>query len=261
MATEAEMIDLFQRALELCEIGPGRTLAVLSAGDSLRDYARAFVTAGNRLGAKTLDVNVVPASIAKSDDRLKDFGKNSLAGNPGAMAQLKSADLVIDLLVASFSREGEEIQQAGARMLLVCEKFETLKRLFPTPDHRRRTEAAVKRIAGAKTFRFTNAAGSDVTYRFNGKYRPLMEYGYVAEPGRWDHWPAGLVANFTEDVNGRVVMNEGDIVYPQMQFLTEPVEFEIEAGTVTLIKGGKEAEALRRWMDSYNDPQIGRAHV
>ena len=163
--------------------------------------------------------------------------------------------MIVDLLVASFSREGDELQKGGARMLLVCEKPETLERLFPTAEHRARTEASMKRLARAKSFRFTNVAGSDVTYRFHGKYKPLIEYGYTADAGRWDHFPAGLIANFTEDVNGRVVMSEGDIVYPSMMFLTEPLEFEIEKGQVTRMKGGKQADELRRWMDSYKDPR------
>jgi 2,5-dihydroxypyridine 5,6-dioxygenase len=56
-------------------------------------------------------------------------------------------------------------------------------------------------------------------------------------------------------VNGRVVMNEGDIIYPSMMFLEEPLEFEIEKGQVTKMKGGKQADELRRWMDSYDDPR------
>ena len=256
MATHQEMVDLFREELKLCEVKPSETISVLSAGDSLPEYRKAFVQAVGELGASVKDVNVAGTGAGDDpDDRLKDFGKNSLGRDAKAMATLKGSDMVVDLFVCSFSPEGEEIQAAGARVLLVCEKFETLTRLFPTPDHRRRTEAAAKRIANAKTFRFTNDAGSDVTYRFNGKYRPLIEYGYNPDPGRWDHFPAGLVANFTEDVEGRVVMNEGDIVYPQLQFLTEQVEFEIKGGQVTAIKGGREAAEIKNWMESYKDPR------
>ncbi|MBM3511963.1 MAG: leucyl aminopeptidase [Alphaproteobacteria bacterium] len=255
-AAKKEMLELFRRELELCKVRKGETVAVLSVGDSLRDYATAFLAAARQLGATALDVNLEGKSTSVGD-RMKEFGRNPLADNPKAMAKLKNADMVVDLLVASFSAQELEIRAAGARMLLVCEDFETLKRLSPTPALRDRTEAALRRLHKAKTFRFTNLVGTDVTYEFDGKYRPLMEYGYVAEPGRWDHWPAGLVANCARDgaVNGRVVMNEGDIVYPRMEFLATPVEFVIERGAVTRIKGGKEADDLRRWMDGYKDPR------
>ena len=242
------MVELFQKELGLCKVREGETVAVLSSGEGLRHYAQAFLAAAKNLGAEAIDVH-----LPDDGKGLKDFGKNKLAAHPAAMEKLRGADMIVDLLVASFSREGDELQQAGARMLLVCEEPDTLRRLFPTADHRVRTEAAMKRISAAKTFRFTNAAGSDVTYRFHNRYKPLMEYGYTADPGRWDHFPAGLVANFTEDVEGRVVMSEGDIVYPTMMFLEQPIEFEIERGQVRRIKGGKQADDMRRWMDSYND--------
>jgi 2,5-dihydroxypyridine 5,6-dioxygenase len=244
------MMELFKKELELCKVREGETVAVLSAGERYRHYARDFIAAAQALGAKAVDVNLPGKS-----EGLNAVGKNGLSKHPEAMEKLRGADMIIDLLVAPFSREGEELQNAGVRMLLVCEEPDTLRRLFPTPDHRARTEAAMKRISAARTFRFTNALGTDVTYRFHGKYKPLMEYGYTADPGRWDHFPAGLIANFTEDVNGRVVMNEGDIVYPSMMFLNEPLEFEIEKGYVKRMKGGKQADELRKWMDSYDDPR------
>ncbi|MSP52400.1 MAG: leucyl aminopeptidase [Alphaproteobacteria bacterium] len=256
-AISKEMVDLFKRELELCKVREGETVAVLSVGDSLRDYAKAFLTAAKKLGAKVIDVNLPAGKATTAEDRLKDFGKNPLADNPKAMAKLKAADLVIDLLVASFSAQEIEIRNAGPRMLLVCEDFEILKRLFPTPELRARTEAALSRLSKARTFRFTNQQGTDITYEFGTNYRALMEYGYVAEPGRWDHWPAGLVASCPRDgaVNGHVVMDEGDIIFPRMQFLTEPVEFVVEKGIVTKIKGGKEAADLQRWMEGYKDPR------
>src|SRR5579871_1777016 len=252
MKQDPEMIELFKSELQLCQVREGEKVAVLSAGDSLRSYADTFMQAARQLGAQALDVHL-PA--AAETEGLKDYGKNRLGEDKKAMEALKSADMVIDLLVASFSAEGDEIQRAGARVLLVCEELEALKRMFPTAEHRQRTEASSRRIAAAKTFRFTNRAGTDVTYKFGTRYKPLIEYGYTADPGRWDHWPAGLVCNCAEDVNGRVVMDEGDIVYPTMQFLTEPNEFEIEGGYVRRIKGGREADEMRRWMDKYEDPR------
>jgi 2,5-dihydroxypyridine 5,6-dioxygenase len=253
-----EMQTLFREELALCRVRDGETVAVLHAGDAYRDYAAAFLAAAATLGARALDVHL-PGGPGGG---LKTFGRNDLAAHPQAMETLLGADMVIDLLVASFSKEGDEIQKAGARMLLVCEELEALARLFPTPDHRARTEASMARLARARSFRFTNPAGSDVTYAFGNRYKPLMEYGYTADPGRWDHWPAGLIANCAEDVNGRVVMSEGDIVYPSMEFLLESIEFEIERGSVTRIRGGRQADEMRRWMDSYDDPRAYRvSHI
>src|ERR1051325_4297863 len=151
------MIELFKKELELCNVRPGETVAVLSAGEGLRHYARDFIAAGEQLGARMLDVHLPGKS-----EGLKAIGKNDLAKHPEAMAKLRSASMIVDLLVVSFSREGDELQNAGVRILLVGEQLDTLQRLFPTPEHRARTEASMKRLAKAQTFRFTNAVGTDV---------------------------------------------------------------------------------------------------
>src|SRR5579864_2035850 len=200
------MVELFQKELELCKVREGETVAVLSAGNFLTEYVAPFVTAARNLGANAIDVAVQATGISGDTDRLKDFGANPLRSSPKTMQILKSSDMVVDLLVASFSHEGDEIRNSGARMLLVCEDFDTLRRLFPTAEHCARTEAAFRRLSAARTFRFTNLVGTDVTYTFGNRYRPLMEYGYTCDAGRWDAWPAGLVANCAENVEGRVVV-------------------------------------------------------
>ena len=252
---ENGMVELFQKELELCKVRKGETVAVLSAGNFLRDYVAPFLTAASNLGATAIDAALPGKGSSAGGERLKDFGANPLSENPKTMELLKSSDLVVDLLVASFSHEADEIRKSGARMLLVCEDFATLRRLFPTPEHRGRTEAAFRRLAAAKTFRFTNLLGTDVTYTFGYRYRPLMEYGYTCDAGRWDAWPAGLVAHCAENVEGCVVVNEGDMVHFSMNFLPEPIEFEIEGGYVRRIKGGKAADGMRREIERYNDPR------
>jgi 2,5-dihydroxypyridine 5,6-dioxygenase len=77
----------------------------------------------------------------------------------------------------------------------------------------------------------------------------------VDTPGRWDHFPSGLVAHFTPDVNGRVVMAAGDMILPQMKLLSEPIAFTIEAGMVTSIDGGVEAKAIRDTLEGHRDPR------
>lgn len=47
-------------------------------------------------------------------------------------------------------------------MLLVVEDFDTLKRLFPTPEHRARTEASFKRLTYAYIVQAVVAAGGEI---------------------------------------------------------------------------------------------------
>lgn len=253
---QREQIELFRDELVLCGVRAGERVAVLSEGDALRDYAGSFVAAARDLGAVALDLNLRSANAMSAEQRIAHLGESALTGDDAAMSELKDAGLVVDLMLLLFSKEQIEIQEAGTRMILTVEPFEILKRLFPTADIRERVEAAERRLATASTLRFTNGAGTDVTYQLGD--RPILtEYGYTDQAGRWDHWPSGFLATVAVPggVSGRVVMDRGDILLPQMQQLADPIEFTIADGRVTQIRGGAEAKALRTYIENYDDPR------
>ncbi len=250
-----EMISLFTRELELCKVGPGQTVAVLTEDNNRADYAAAFLAAAQALGAAAFQVNVSRAAGGGLMDRA--VGATSLAGNLPAIEALKSADIVIDLMFLLFSREQIEITDSGTRMLLVVEPFHVLRGMLPTPDLRRRVEAAEARLVRARTMHITSPAGTDVTYRL-GAYPIMTEYGYTDQPGRWDHWPAGMLLTQGADdgVDGTVVLSVGDIIFPLKRYVASPVHLTIEKGMVTRIAGdGIDTEILRDYIESYKDPR------
>lgn len=251
--------ELFSEEFKLCEIGRGQTVAVLSEGSQLREYAETALAAASALGAEVIDVNVPVERETNSSERIANVGKNPLGEHPALLRQCCDADIVIDHMLLLFSQEQIAMQEAGARVLLIVEPEEILSRLFPDPALRQRVEAGERRLANARRLRFTNAAGTDVTYALGGK--PILtEYGYTATAGRWDHWPGGFLATLAADhgVDGRVVMDVDDIIYPLKRFVKSPIEFIIEAGAVREINGGKDAEDLKAFIAGYEDP---RAHA
>ena len=257
-----EMINLFEAELKLCKIDSSQKLAVLSAGENLKDYAEAFLRAGENLGADTTHVNLASTNATGADTYLSDLSNNPLKNNSKAMATLKEADMVVDLIFLLFSQEQIEIQHAGTRMLLVAEPFEVLKRLFPTETMRRRVEAGEQRIRAANTLRFINRAGTDVIYELEELDGPpprcvLTEYGYTDTRGRWDHWPSGFLASTgtPSGVEGRVVMDTGDLILPQKEMVQSPIAFTIKDGYITAIDGGDDARRLAEYMESFDDPR------
>jgi 2,5-dihydroxypyridine 5,6-dioxygenase len=252
----AEMVKVFRDELVLCGVREGETVAVLSELDQLGDYAAGFMAAARSLGANTFNVNLLPATGMGIEEKAGHVGLTSLAGNRPAIDALKQADLVIDLVFLLFSPEQIEIQKAGTRILLVVEPWEVLTRLFPTRELRERVEAAEQRLRKAKVLRFTNAAGTDVTYSL-GQYGVFTEYGYTDTPGRWDHWPGGFLATCPNDggVNGRVVMDRGDIIYPFKSYCRDPIEFTIEKAMIVDIRGGVDAAILSDYAKSFRDPR------
>jgi len=248
--------ELFLEEFRLCEIGRGQTVAVLSEGDQLRDYAETSLAAASVLGAEVIDVNLNVEHAMDASERIANVGKNPLTEHPQSLQQCCEADIVIDHMLLLFSHEQIAMQEAGARVLLVVEPEEILQRLFPNPGLRQRVEAGERRLANAKRLRFTNAAGTDVSYEL-GRKPILTEYGYTATAGRWDHWPGGFLATLAADngVNGRVVMDVEDIIYPLKRFVRSPIEFIIKDGAVIEINGGADADELKAFIAAYDDPR------
>ncbi len=254
ISSDKNLNKLFREQLSLCGVKAGETVAVLSEGQLNNEYRELFLQSIEKLNATAVNVNL-PSEVKNLEQRLRNMGRTTLADHPEEMPRLYAADLVIDLTLLLFSEEQKKIQAAGARMLMVVEPFEVLQRLFPTKQLRHRVEAAESRLQAASQLRFTNEAGTNVTYHL-GHYGMLAEYGYTDTPGRWDSWPGGLIATSPNDggVEGRVVMDHGDIIYPFMETVETSIEFVIKQGRVTAINGDKQAKMLWDFMCGFDDP-------
>lgn len=253
MKIDSEMLALFRQALEMCKVGPGQTLVVLTADDEWADHAQAFMAAAGQLGAQSLNLNVARGQR----NAVGVQGRHPLVGNELAMGTLKSADMVIDMVGLLFSREQAEIQAAGVRILRVMEPLHVIRQMFPTEDLRRRVERAKQLMENAKVLRFTSEAGTDIRYPL-GQYPVISEYGYTDEPGRWDHLPSGFAFTQGNDdqVDGTVVLQPGDILCAFKQYVQSRLEITVEKSYVRDIRGdGMDAELLRSYMDSFRDPR------
>jgi 2,5-dihydroxypyridine 5,6-dioxygenase len=252
--TDGSLVELFAAELKLCEVGTGQSVAVLSEGNLLREYAEASMSAASELGAEIIDVNLPVSRPASVGERIADLGRSSLAQFPDSLRRCSEADMVIDHTLLLFSEEQQIIQKAGARVLMVVEPEEVLKRLLPSAELRKCVEAAEKALAAAKELRFTNEVGTDITYNL-GERTILTEYGYTTQSGRWDHWPSGFLATVaaTGGVNGRVVMDCDDIIYPLMKHVESPIEFVVEEGSVVEINGASDARLLLDFIEGHQD--------
>jgi 2,5-dihydroxypyridine 5,6-dioxygenase len=246
--------------LELSAVHESETVVILSQGNERLDYADAFLAAAQSLGAKTYHLRL-PAPLPQSAGW--NVGVSQLAGNREAVAALKQADMVVDLIFLLFSPEQMAIQAAGARVLTAVEPAELLARLIPTKDLRARVEVGAALLAEAKMMRITSKNGTDVSYKI-GMYPTISEYGYTDQPGRWDHWPAAFVFTGGADdgVDGQIVVSPGDVLLPFNSYATSPVTYTIERGYIRDIRGGLDAELIKSYMESFGDPRgYGMSHV
>jgi 2,5-dihydroxypyridine 5,6-dioxygenase len=254
--SDADMVRAWTHVLSLSKLQPKQTVTILtSQNTNPQTLSTARIAAGN-MGAivNRLDLPPVNAEFAHSRDSLAYLGTTPLTGNAAAIAALKKSDLVLDLMTLLFSPEQAEILEGGTKILLAVEPPEVLVRLLPSLEDKTRVGQAAAMIAAAKEMRVTSKAGTDLRLPL-GEFPVIQEYGFVDEPGRWDHWPSGFGLTFPNErqASGRVVLDRGDILLPMKSYLNTPIEMTVDKGYVTSITGEVDADLLNDYMASFDD--------
>ncbi|NUA31651.1 2,5-dihydroxypyridine 5,6-dioxygenase [Cupriavidus basilensis] len=252
------LIQAWKQVLTLSRLAPGQTVTILTSAATHPQTLSCALVATQAMGAivNRLDLPPVNADKALSRDPLAYLGTTALTGNRAAIAALKESDLVLDLMTLLFSPEQHDILKTGTKILLAVEPPEVLVRMVPSESDRERVSAANARLSRAKEMTVTSDAGADLRCPL-GEFPAISEYGFVDEPGRWDHWPSGFVLTWPNEggASGRIVLDRGDILLPQKGYVADRVTLTVERGFATRIEGGLDAELLNDYMASFNDPQ------
>lgn len=256
--SDHDLLEAWKTVLHLSRLETGNNVTVLTGQHTHPQTLAAALAAVRALGAVPTRVDLQPLNAEKSlsRDPLSYLGTTPLSGNRAAMAACLASDLVIDLMLLLFSPEQQQILASGTRILLAVEPPEILVRLLPTAADRTEVRAAAALLQGARRLQVSSAAGTAVTFAL-GQYPVITEYGFVDEPGRWDHWPSGFLFTWPNEgeSHGRIVIDRGDIVLPQKRYLNDAITLEVRNGYVVDIGGGLEAELLREYMASFADPE------
>lgn len=256
--SDHELIEAWKEVLTLSKLERGQSVTVLTSASTHPQTMSTAILAARMMGAivNRLDLPPVNGEKSLSRDSLAYLGTTPLTGNRSAIAALKESDLVLDLMTLLFSPEQHEILSSGTKILLAVEPPEVLARMIPSKADRSRVKVAAARLGAAKEMHVTSEAGTDVRFKL-GQYPAISEYGFVDEPGRWDHWPSGFVLTFADEggSSGTIVLDRGDILLPMKSYVRERITFTIADGYVREIAGGLDADILRDYMASYNDPE------
>lgn len=254
--SDHDLIQAWKQVLSLSKLERGQLVTVLTSSSTHPQTLSTAILAAASMGAivNRLDLLPVNGEKALSRDSLAYLGTTPLTGNRAAIAALKESDLVLDLMTLLFSPEQHDILKAGTKILLAVEPPEVLVRMVPTMADRARVAAASAKLGKAKEMHVTSPAGTDVRFKL-GQFPAISEYGFVDEPGRWDHWPSGFALTWANEgeADGTIVMERGDILLPMKSYIQDRIHFRIEKGFVTSIEGGVDAEILSEYMASYND--------
>jgi 2,5-dihydroxypyridine 5,6-dioxygenase len=248
--------ELFVEQFRLCGLLATETVGVISELEQKNEYVNAAVAAARDLGAGAL---VLTAS-SLSNPMLPPYSSDGRE-IAALLAGAGECDLVVDVTVGGLihSDVRTRITGAGKRMLFVAEPPDVLERLMGSPALRSVVERAGSRLRAGTTLHVTSAAGTDLTADISGPELPIThQWGYVDEPGRWDHWPSGFVACFPHDgsAEGTLVLQPGDALIPWQRYVREEVRFTVEKGFITEVTGGADAMLLRDYFASWDDPEV-----
>jgi len=234
----SDLVGLFTEELKLCKVKPEEIVLFYTEGDYAHpEYISATIAAAHSLGTEAFALN------APSSD------------GPGADKMLRQAFKAANLIVGAiplYTDAHNDALASGARTLMVFEPFGNLRRLFPNEAVIKRTYAGAKRMARAKQIRITDSAGSDFTLQKEGR-KGHAQVGISDRPGRWDHWPSGLVAcgPLEDKSEGIYVVQPGDIVLGLNRNCETPIRIRLEKGRITKIEGSYDAQMLREYLEKF----------
>lgn len=255
---EAKWIDAFERVFSLCKVARGEAVAILSETQSRPLNVHLTELALARLGATVFHV-VVPTPPQDAPVPVRSTGASgALAGQRAALESLKAVGLVADLTVEGLLHAPElpEILSGGARVMMISNEHpDALERLLPEPEMEARVKAAVKRARAASEMRVVSAAGTDLTVNMR-EASTAGVWGWTDRPKTVAHWPAGLVVSFPRagSVNGRLVLDRGDVNLTFKRYLESPVTLTLEDDYVTKIEGeSTDGELMRRYFEAWGD--------
>ncbi|MCA3246839.1 MAG: peptidase M29 [Azospirillum sp.] len=256
---ESKWIDAFTRVFELCAVGRGDAVALLSETQSRALNVQLAELALGRLGARWFHV-VLPTPTQSAPVPVRSTGaSNALQGLEPAIAALRSAAVVVDLTCEGLLHAPElpAILGGGARVLMVSDEHpDALERLVPDPALEPVVKAAIKRLKSAGRMTVTSKAGTDLAVDLRGA-RVGGVWGYTTKPGTVAHWPGGLCLAFPAAgaVSGRLVLAPGDVNLTFKRYLETPVAFDIADDRVVRVEGtGLDAELTRAYFAAWKDP-------
>lgn len=248
---------LFVEQFRLCKLQPAETVAVIAELGHKDAHVQAAVRAAQMLGAAAVVLQA--PSISHAD--LPPYAEDQ-RGMGALIAAAGECDLVVDATRAGIvhSDVRTRITGAGKRMFFVAEPAGVLERLTGTPELRATVEAGGKLLREGSTMRVASEAGTDLTLNISGEDLPItLQYGYVDEPGRWDHWPSGFIACFPKDrsAQGRIVLQPGDMLLQWLRPVGSLVTLKIEDGFIVDVAGdGTDAFMLRDYFKAWKDPEV-----
>ena len=264
---EGKWLACFRRVFALNGIGKGTSVVLISETQSRPVLVHLAELALYDLGADFCML-VMPSPEQTAPVPVKGTGTSlAVQNNRPAIEAMKQCEIVVDCTVEGMIHAAEwpEIEATGTRVLVVTNEHpEILERTEPQVELGPKVERGIAMLREASTMRVTSKAGTDL--EIDLRDAPCGGTpGFGTAPGSVAHWPGGLCLAFPGPgtVNGRIVMDVGDMNLTFKTYLTSRIDIGVENDFVTSIEGdGLDAELFRDYMAAWDDPKAyGFSHV
>lgn len=264
---EGKWIDTFVAVLERCAVQGAQAVAILSETQSRGLNVHLAELALLRIGARPFHL-VLPSPPQRVPAPVRSTGASkALQQLEPVLSALTASTMIVDCTVEGLLHAAElpRILKSGARILMISNEHpEALERLLPDETLKPRVRSAVGLLQQANTMQVHSAAGTELHVDLQGT-SALGVWGYTERPGTIAHWPGGLVVTFpkSQSVNGRLVLDAGDINLSFKRYVESPVTLVVEADYVTEILGhGTDAELMRRYFSVWGEREAyATSHV
>ena len=246
------------------EAKPGRLLTLMKSAMTIARHCLAIQRDTSVLIVTDTEVSPATyyavAAAIHSEGGVPTIAVTQPLPRPGAeppaaiAAAMREADVTIAMMSRTMTHSrAREIatQEYKRRYLLIANVTEDmLMRGAATADFERVkeiTRTTAKALSRAKHIRVTSEHGTDLEMSVEG--RPFHAYyGECVKPGAVELFPGGEANTLPveESINGIVVF---DSFMMEVGLLSAPITVQFERGRAVAIRGGREADVLKRVLD------------
>ncbi len=229
---------------------PDDPLLILTSTGNDISLAEACLAAGIRAGADT-QLMVIPR-------RHQGFPRKI---GPILADAIRASKLILVLDTRDLGPAIGEARNKGARVLVTDVKGveDYVVRALLDVDveaMNRNAELVAKLWDQTKHCHVTSPQGTDVSFELMPR-KSIVGDGALSRDGEIDFYPGMQVsiAPVEETINGTFVIDASDSV---QGVIDTPYSFIMKKGVITAVEGGEEADIMRGWLESLDDPNIYR---
>ena len=264
---EGKWIASFRRFLTLNGVKKGSQIAIVAESQSRPVLLELAEIACYDLGADYFTI-VLPTPEQTAPVPVRSTGSSDAIQHKRPVIEaLKNVEAIVDVTVEGLIHAPEmpEIHETGTRLIVICNEHpEILERTEPYAELGPKVDLGIQMLKDASWMKVTSKAGTDLM--IDVRDAPCGGTpGFSTEPAAVAHWPGGLCLCFPKAgaVNGKIVMDVGDMNLTFKKYMQDPITLIIENDFVTNIEGDNlDAELFRSYLAAWDDPiAYGFSHV